>query len=115
MSSLNNLSVAMDAPDYYSNGFARTIENHLDYLRGLDSTKVITVEPHLAYTYEHDFYGLLHEYSIESKYHWTILRINNMHNPHEYLRTYNVLYIPSDVSIDGLMKRYITNRKKEGS
>jgi hypothetical protein len=98
---------------FHDVGFRDMIEVHLPYLRELATTSTIVVDEYESYVYEGDFYAYLDSKGIPHRVHWTILRMNSMVNPNEFDGTFPIVLIPRVDTVEGLMSRYVTNRKKE--
>ena len=96
MSLLQDLDVASDLAK--DRGYYELIESHLAYLKKLAATTVRTIAPLDAAVYKGDFYGLLYYLGVEKKYHYPIMRINDLNNSSDYdgINT-QILFPPEDV------------------
>lgn len=80
---------------YYSKNFMDTLESHLSYFRSSRQSNVIQVDTKKAHIYEGDLFGYLNDIGIEQKYHWLIMRINDLYCSSEFDQNKYVLIIPS--------------------
>jgi len=109
--SLNNHAVAKGNAIYYSETFRTLIETHLPWLINHRDTDTSIIDSQIAYKYESDFYGLLSYLGIGMAYHWTILRVNGLHSPSDYLASNVSLKLPNTVEIDRLKTLHTLNHK----
>lgn len=69
---------------YYHQPWLRTLESMMDLIHQDPGVNILSIEPTLGLRYQGDFYGLLVANQIPAKYHWIIMRLNNMTSPTEY-------------------------------
>lgn len=106
--SINKLSVKPGNQLFYSMGFHRYIEGYLKYIRENEIEKIIYIDPHKKYVFEGDLFGLLDQLSIDRKFHWVIMRVNDLTSP-MYLDLENTeLLLPNLEKIQGYMAKYKT-------
>ena len=96
---------------FYNPSFRATLETHLSLLREHKDTDFLTIESYPAHKYEYDFYGLLSFYKVEPKYHWLILRMNEMTSPPEYTSDITAILIPSNAVVGSIVQAYRTSNK----
>lgn len=92
---------------YYSAPFRDVIEQHLPFLIATN-THDLAVEPHLAYKYRSDFYGLLRYLGVTPHMWWPTLRVNGMTSPTEYDEEKLTVLIPDFNEIEKLRTTYTT-------
>ena len=91
---------------YFSLGFQNMMENHIPEIRAKSSTQNFRVDQAMVNKYEGDLFAVLYRMAIPSKYHWTIMRLNNMMSPTEFNQnTVNIL-LPDYEYIDQLFTIY---------
>lgn len=66
---------------YYSDEIKLLLETHVEYFRREGNFAYFNVTPIIAYRYEGDFYGLLTALNVPQKYHWIVMRVNNLNSP----------------------------------
>lgn len=101
--------------DFYDVGmteaFKTVIEDHLNYLKNLEDTQILTLNQALVYRYEYDFYKILTAINIDKQLHWVTLRMNGRINPFESCSNLNTLLVPSLSSVLGLLNIHRTKTK----
>lgn len=99
---------------YYNTEFRRFLESYMHYLRTNSKTQVETIDPHNAYKYEGDFYGLLQVMGVAPNLHWLVMRVNDLTNPSESDETLTEILLPDGPTIARLSQFYQSMiRKKE--
>lgn len=83
-----------------SEDYNTLIESHLAYFKADPQARITTVEPNQAHVYEGDFYGLLYFLAVPSKYHYAIMRVNNMWSSADYDGELQAIFIPSIERMD---------------
>lgn len=79
---------------YYSKEFRDTLEAHMAWLRVQDGGQIDDVEPQKADVYDGDLFGYLIFLKINPRYHWVVMRANNMFSPTEFGPGVTSLLIP---------------------
>jgi len=101
--------------DFYDVGmteaFKTVIEDHLNYLKNLEDTQILTLNQALVYRYEYDFYKILTAINIDKQLHWVTLRMNGRINPFESCSNLNTVLVPSLSSVLGLLNIHRTKTK----
>lgn len=92
---------------YYSAPFRDVIEQHLTYLIA-SNTHELAVDPHIAFKYKADFYGLLQYLGVAPQMWWVVLRVNNMTTPADYTEEMLSILIPDFNEIEKLRTSYTT-------
>lgn len=92
---------------YYSDGFRDVIENHLVIMREKHSSPV-SIQQHIAYVYEADFYGLMNALGVAKHFQWITLRLNGYTSPTDYRPEDLVLYIPDINYVERLKDVFTT-------
>lgn len=100
---------------YYSQRFRRYLETYMPYLRNHVDSEDLVIDHHDLYKFEGDFYGLLSKYNIERKYHWIVLRINDLLNPNEVPQHLEGIKIPNPSQISKIVQIYKTHLKNKRS
>lgn len=108
--SISDLAISAGSSRYEEDGFKIVIEDHLSWLKNHSDNTGIAPDGPTVEKYRGDFYGLLIESGISSKYHWTAMRVNGMYSPTDYGRGYGNIIIPSPTVVDTLMAKYVTTR-----
>jgi hypothetical protein len=85
---------------YYSKSFMDTLESHLDYFRKSSLSNTLQVDTKKAHIYEGDLFGYLNDIGIDQKYHWLVMRINDLYCSNEFDQTKYVLIVPSYDEVD---------------
>lgn len=70
---LSNHDFSFSHPD-----FINILEDHLPLIISSSNTIVMDVDQLSALHFKNNFYGLLTEIKINQKYHWVIMRCNNI-------------------------------------
>lgn len=96
---------------FYDQGFRAVLETHMDYLRRHPESDFLTIETYPAHKYEYDLYGLLAYYKVDLKYHWLVMRMNELTSPTEYSSEVTALIIPSNTVINSIIQNYRTSNK----
>ena len=109
--SIDSLMAIQGASVYYGPSFRNVLEDHLTYLKGLDSTTVINVEPIVAYKYEFDLYSLLFYYDIPMHLHWLVMRLNGFTSPTEATADITSLLIPDSTVVDQIRQSHMSTRR----
>lgn len=110
MSSLSNALPNASFDLYYSHDFMSMIEYHLPHIRALASTESHPVDPVKQHVYEGDFYGYLVVHSIPHHLHWITLRLNDMHNPIEFVDQETIM-IPATSVLEEFARTFRTVKK----
>ena len=74
--------------------FLVLVESCLEYLRKLPGTQMITVPAQTAAKYAGDFSGLLDTQAIDKKFHYLVMRTNNLRSSCDYDGLVQNLIIP---------------------
>jgi len=110
--SINRLARQPKEALLFDKKFRRHLESHMGWLRNHPDTREVPIDPHDLYKYEGDFYGLLDAQGIPKKYHWTVMRLNNLYRAGEVPADLTVLLIPEFTHIDRLYQMYKSKNKK---
>lgn len=109
--SVNDLMTASGPSIYYSDAFRHVLEDHMDLLRRLSSTKTLNVDPSAAYKYEHDLFGFLQMAGISTHLHWVVMRLNKMTSPDEFTIDIGTLMVPDPGVIEKIRQSHMSSRK----
>lgn len=109
--SVNELMISQGPSIYYSNEFRNVLEDHMSFLRADQGTRVVAVDPGLAYRYEHDLYSYLRNANVEANIHWLVMRMNGMTTPMEFGPEYQLLAIPDIGTVDRIRQSHMSSRK----
>lgn len=105
--------VSAGADLYYSEAWKLTIESHLNYLKELSAANVQTILPADAYKYEADLFGLLLKLKVEPRYHWIVMRLNDMTSPNQMRVDRTFLLMPDLQVVERLRQVHQTTSKKK--
>jgi len=94
--------------DYYSAGFMQVIEDHLTYLRTLDGVVVNQLTNTQCVKYQGDFFGLLLDLKIDKRYHYAVMRVNDLFSPADFTGDISQVVVPKLDEIDLLKNIYQT-------
>lgn len=94
---------------YNSNDYKVMIESHLNYLIGLKTNNVSYITQQQNYKFEGDFYGLLNEMKIDKRFHYAIMRVNNLSNSNDYKGDRDFITVPSLTELN-LLKSILTSK-----
>lgn len=73
----DNLAKLADS-DFAEDSFRALLEDHLPNIKQSTNSRFLDVDPAEAYHYKNNFYGLLYAMRIEPKYHWIVMRSNDI-------------------------------------
>lgn len=110
--SINQFSKIANDTTMFNKTFRRLMEANLTWLRNNPANTVIPIDPHGTYKYEGDFYGLLDNLGINKKYHWIVMRMNNIYRPGDVNEELSSIEVPDIQSIERLITMYNTKNKK---
>lgn len=105
---INQLVSDTEEKTYYEKDFLLLLESHLNYLRTNKPIKFIQVTDAINYKFVGDFYGLLHNYFIEKKYHYIVTRFNHYKNSNDYKGDLITISLPDFNTIEFLKNLYMT-------
>lgn len=109
--SIDSLMSAQGASIYYDLSFRNVLEDHLTYLKNLESTTVLAIEPIIAYKYKFDLYSLLFHYNIPMHLHWLVMRLNDFLSPTEATSELTSLLIPNSSVIEQIRQSHLSTRR----
>jgi len=92
---------------FYTKSFMDTLESHVGYFRTSRKTTTIQVDPKKAIIYNGDFFGYLNEFKIDQKYHWIIMRVNDLYSTFEFNIDKTELVIPDRDEIEQIRCAYV--------
>lgn len=107
---IDDLMISEGPSSYYTEAFRNVLEDHLSFLKVHARTRVISIDPNLAYKYEFDLFGLLSAQGIPTQLHWLVMRLNDMASPTEVRRDLAYLLIPDATVIQQLQQSHATVR-----
>ena len=108
---IDNLLLNPGPNIYYDSQFRIVLEDHMTYLRNLNTTRRIEIDIQNAYKYEGDLFGLLFTLNINPHLHFIVMRLNNMRSPTEYTNEIRSLLIPDETQISRIISAYKTKNK----
>jgi hypothetical protein len=101
---VDSLMVDDGSATYYTDEVRNTLEDFMTVFRTSPTTQSVPVDPGDAQRFEYDFYGLLTYMSVPMKYHFAVMRTNNMVAPTDY-RAYMLTYLmPDQGEIDRIVQ-----------
>ena len=97
---------------YYTPEFRAMLESHMAWLRARPELTLTPIDPHAAMKYAGDLDGLLTYYNVEPRYHWFIMRLNNLTSSQEYTADRLSLYFltPSYVELLHTRSKVVTKK-----
>ncbi len=108
---INNLMVPAGPDIYYGHGFHVVLEDHMSFLKEHPTSRVLTLEPMLAYKFEGDLFGLLLELNIPMQLHWIVMRMNNYRAPYDFDKGTGFLIVPDESTVDMIRQSHMSTRK----
>jgi hypothetical protein len=108
---IDSQSISNSDDVLFSDGFRIVVESFLPTLRASNATKTIAVDPNDAYVYEGDFYGYLNSQSVQTGYHWLVMRLNNILSPFDFNSSVTELMIPDETAIMKIVSIYNSSVK----
>jgi len=93
-------------PMYYEDDFRRVLEDHLFYIRSAADTKVVQIDPGLAWRFEYDFYAFLRYQSVPSHLHWLIMRLTGMYSPDQFTRNKQIYFYPDETLLERIRSNH---------
>ena len=96
---------------YTSTAFMQIVEDHLDELRStaLSGTKLISIQPGLAFKFQGCFSQMLRELGIPAKLHAVTMRVNNFKAGDKFPTDLEILLVPQEQYVDTLAASVKTN------
>ena len=98
----------LDAPETYTleDGYRVLIESHVPYLRTSKNTSTVTAEAQYGEKFIGDFYGLLDYLSIDKKYRYLVLRMNDLASSDAYDGVRLTFLVPSPTEANAFLDVY---------
>lgn len=112
---INNLVPSQQNSIYYDPGFRRVLEAHMQWLRTHPKTSMMAINPHDAYKYEGDFFGLLSAYGVKKEHQWVVMRVNNIYRSGNVKEDLTSILVPDMGVVDHLRQMHQTRVKKTGA
>ena len=69
-------------------------ETHITYLKNYPGSKTVAVEGQIADKFAGDFHGLLDFLRIDKKYHYLIMRVNDLYSSADYSGEVTEVFVP---------------------
>lgn len=111
MALLDNLPQDAGNPTFYTESIRTVFDDFIPSLVASTSTKTVTVSPGDAVEWEYDLYGYLYSLKIAQRYHFIIMRMNDLMSPLDWHRDVNgrydhmlTLLIPDSREIDAIVQ-----------
>jgi len=104
MSLLNRLRVPNDRVK--DEAYYVLLETHIPFLKAHSETKLIEVTGREGDMYCGDFYGLLDSLSIDKKFHYLIMRMNDLVSSTDYTGERLAFLIPNPKIISAVIATY---------
>ena len=108
---LDNLSINEGPAIFYNQGMRNVLEDHMEYLRNLNTTQLIAVEPAAVYRNANDLQGLFAELRIPPHLHWVVMRINHFTSFTANFEGLMLLRVPNPTEIDRIVQSYTTTNR----
>jgi hypothetical protein len=108
---IDSLAYAQGPSIYYDDAFRSVLEDHISFLKTHPKTNVVSVQPHDAYKYEGDLYGLFANMNIPAHYHWIVMRTNGFRSPFDGSENMLQILVPSTDVIDKIRQSHSAKRK----
>lgn len=90
----------------YTLQYHNMLENHVLLLLQSSGTQILTVQNGQALQYDSDFFGLLTALLVPPKYHWVVMRCNNMYSPIDYKSSMTTVILPNFEELDELLAMF---------
>lgn len=91
---------------YYSESFLLVIEDHLDWLKKANDTKILNISPSEAHAFRWSLSALLFSHNVPVSIHHITARLNNLQSTSDYDGTLFDIYVPSETAINGLASKH---------
>jgi len=111
-STLSNLLISNDTDSYYTVGFKRIIEDHVQYLQKHEETVSVPITPMQCYKYQFDVIGLFKELNISSQIYWATARVNGFLSFTDLPEDTTEILVPSSNEISRLKQVYESGLSK---
>lgn len=105
---IDDQMVCLSQLSYYDPGFRQVLEDHLTFIKSLESTQVEAISPESAWHYKGDFFRLLRDMNIPSHLHWYIMRMCGYHSPDEAGEELSEIYIPNQEQLEQMRNNHST-------
>lgn len=83
------------SPKYTCREFQVFVEDHLDYL--IKQSTFTSIGDNRTLKFRNNFYGLLRDMGVASKYWWVYLRVNGYHSPLDYDGALSIREVPTTI------------------
>lgn len=110
-SALSGMIASEGEAVFYEEQLRHVFEDHLDYFIKHEETEQLTIDPHQAYKYEGDMYGLFLALSIPREYYWITMRMNGFSTPTDFDGESRSLLIPPRNAVRSVVQTYRTSSK----
>ena len=94
---------------FYDSSFIQVLYNNKDYI-SKNHSQPIVIDPHMAYVYEGDLFGLLSKLGVNKQYHLATLIINGYSSPTDFKPSTLQLIIPDPIQL-GIIKGVYSTRQ----
>ena len=105
---IDQLMIDSGPDTFYDDNFRNVLEDHMSYLRTLNSTYSISIDAQQAYVFTGDLQGLLQANGIAPELWWIVMRLNNFKSHSDIDGTLSYLLIPSQQVINQLLSGFFT-------
>lgn len=93
---------------FYDPDFHIVLESHMTYLKMLPGTRMMMIEPQVAYRNEGDFNGVLDELRVPKQHHWLTMRMNDLRSPNDFTADMQSIIVPDYAEVDLIRSVYQT-------
>lgn len=109
--SINDLSSGTDQSVYYDPDFRNVLEDHITYLKLVQTTTTREIPPGYAARYRGNFYMFLQSQGIQQYMHWVIMRMNDMTSPTQFDESMTTYLIPDVTTLSQIRSYDQTSRQ----
>lgn len=95
---------------FYEDAFRNLLESYMPYFRRNKTIAQMSVSINQQLVFEGDFYGLLDELKISKKYHYIVMRLNNLTNSLNYKSSVPFIFLPDFQKIEQMASVYSSSR-----
>lgn len=110
MKIFDNTSFSASDQIYFNRDFIYTVDAHLDYLKTAGNIVVRDIPVDSLDNYIGDYFAILSDMEIETKYHRIIMRVNGYMSPADYDGRVGKVIIPDKGIIDRILSVYNTGK-----
>ena len=108
---IDNLMLPDGDAVYYTEDFRHVLEDHMPYLRTLQTTKVAPVNPEYAYVYRNDLFSFLTLINIPAYLQWTTMRMNGWMSPSDFTQDTEAIMLPDPGTVQQIKSMHTAGNR----